>query len=309
MFFTILEKIFQMFLILFLGLLCYRKNFLDDATTVKLSDLLLMIVNPLVIFVSYQIEFDLALLRNLFITMGVAAISFAVQILLIHLIVPKKGNPQADVERLSAIYGNCGFIGIPLISGLLGREGVFYMTAYLTVFYLFFWTHGVVIMAGKTDVKSTFRNLLSPAIVGVVLGLMCFLMKIRLPETIVGAMDLVGGMNTPLAMLVAGATLGQSNIRECFGKLRTYWVVALKLILMPVVALIMMLPLHLPHTVVVTLLVAAGCPIGACCTMFALKYKGNGKYASEMFVTSTLLSAVTIPLLVLLTERLGMLGG
>lgn len=306
---TILEKIFQMFLILFLGLLCYRKNFLDDATTVKLSNFLLMIVNPLVIFVSYQIDFDPALLHNLLITMGLAAASFAVQILLIHLIIPKKENPQADVERLSAIYGNCGFIGIPLISGLFGREGVFYMTAYLTVFYLYFWTHGVVIMAGKTDVKSTVKNLLSPAIVGVVLGFVCFLLKIRLPDTIVGAMDSVGSMNTPLAMLVAGATLGQSNIRECFGKLRTYWIVALKLIFVPVVALIMLLPFYLPSTVVVTLLVAAGCPIGACCTMFALKYKGDGKYASEMFVTSTLLSAVTIPLLVLLTEWLGMFGG
>lgn len=303
----ILEKIVRMFLILFLGLLCYRKNFLDDATIGKLSNFLLMIVNPLVIFVSYQMDYDPALLNNLLINMALAAVSFAVQIVLIHLIVPRKGNPQADVERLSAIYGNCGFIGIPLISSLFGREGVFYMTAYLTVFYLYFWTHGVIIMVGKTDVKSTVKNLLSPAIVGVVLGLVCFLLKIRLPETLVGAMDSVGSMNTPLAMLVAGATLGQSNIRACFGRLRTYWIAGLKLILVPAVVLAMLLPLKLPGTVVVTQLVAAGCPIGACCTMFAIKYRNDGKYASEMFVTSTLLSAVTIPLLILITEQLGML--
>ena len=303
----ILEKITRIFLILFLGLLCYRKKILDDATIGKLSNFLLMIVNPLVIFVSYQTDFDPLMLKNLLITMGVSAAAFVVQIVLIHLIVPKKGNLNWDIERLSAIYSNCGFIGIPLVNSLYGREGVFYLTAYLTVFYLFFWTHGVIIMAGKTDVRSTVKNLLSPAITGVILGLICFLARIRLPETIVGAMDSVGSMITPLAMLVAGATLGQSNIRECFGKPRTYWIVALKLLLVPLAALLLVLPLKLPAIVVMVVLVASACPVGACCTMFALKYKNDGRYASQLFVTSTLLCAATIPLLVLLSEALGLI--
>lgn len=303
----IAEKITMMFLILILGILCYKKKFLDDETSVKLSNFLLMIVNPLVIFVSYQIDFDAALFRNLMLMLGLSAVSFAVQILLIHVLIPQKNNRDAAVERLSAIYGNCGFIGIPLINSLFGREGVFYMTAYLTVFYLYFWTHGVIIMAGKTDVKSTLKNLLSPAIVGVVLGLICFLTQLRLPGVIVDAMDSVGSMNTPLAMLVAGATLGRSDLRVCLRNKRIYWICALKLLIVPAVAMLMVFPLGLPQTVVMTLLVAAACPIGACCTMFALKYKGDGRYASELFAVSTVLSALTIPLLVLVTEWLGIL--
>lgn len=303
----IIQKITMMFLILILGIFCFKKNYLDEGTSVKLSNFLLMIVNPLVIFVSYQIDFDEALFQNLLVVLGLSAVAFAVQILLIHLIVPKKENVNAAIERLSAIYGNCGFIGIPLINSLFGREGVFYMTAYLTVFYLYFWTHGVIIMAGKTDVKSTLKNLLSPAIVGVVLGLVCFLTQLKLPQVIVGAMDSVGSMNTPLAMLVAGATLGKSNIRACLKNVRIYWICFLKLILVPASAMLMLLPLKLSAPVVMTLLVACGCPIGACCTMFALKYKGDGQYASEMFAVSTIISAVTIPLLVLLSEVLGIL--
>ncbi len=303
----IIQKIVMMFLILLLGLLCYKKGFLDDETSVKLSNFLLMIVNPLVIFVSYQIDFDRTLLRNLAVVLLLSAIAFTVQILLIHLLIPGKRNADAAIERLSAIYGNCGFIGIPLISSLFGREGVFYMTAYLTVFYLFFWTHGVILMAGKTDAKSTLKNLLSPAIIGVVLGLACFLTRVRLPGVIVDAMDSVGSMNTPLAMLVAGATLGKSNLKACLKNRRIYWVCFLKLILVPASAMLMLLPLRLPAAVVMTLLVACACPIGACCTMFALKFKGDGTYASELFAASTVLSAVTIPLLVVFTETLGIL--
>ena len=303
----IIDKIIMMFLIMMLGVICYKKNFLDEGTSVKLSNFLLMIVNPLVIFVSYQIDFQADLFQNLLLVLGLSMVSFAVQILLIHLVIPGKKNRDATIERLSAIYGNCGFIGIPLINSLFGREGVFYMTAYLTVFYLYFWTHGVIIMAGKTDLKTTAKNLLSPAIVGVVLGLVCFLAQLRLPSVIVSAMDSVGSMNTPLAMLVAGATLGKSDLRVCLRKKRIYWICALKLLIVPAVAMAMVLPLALPQTVVMTLLVAAACPIGACCTMFALKYKGDGQYASEMFAVSTVLSAVTIPLLVLVTEWMGIL--
>ena len=307
MWMLIVRKIFTMFLILFLGLLCYKKQLLDDQTTVKLSDFLLMIVNPLVIFVSYQIDFEEALLRNLFIVMLFSAMAFVLQILLIRWLVPSRNNPDADIERLSAIYGNCGFIGIPLISSLFGREGVFYMTAYLTVFYLFFWTHGVITMAGKTDVKSTLKNLCSPASIGVVLGLLCFLFQIKLHSDIVGAMDSVGSMNTPLAMLVAGASLGKSNILECLRKKRIYWVSALKLLVVPAVCMLLLLLIKLPSTLAVTLLVAAGCPVGACCAMFALKYKQDGQYASEIFAVSTLLSALTIPLLIAATELFGIL--
>ena len=299
----VLKKITGMFLILFLGVLCYRKNFFDDNMISKLSGFLLTVVNPLVIFVSYQIEYDPALLRNLLITLALAGGSFAVQIITVHLIVPQKGNADADIERLSTIYGNCGFIGIPLINSLYGREGVFYMTAYLTMFYLFFWTHGVIIMAGKTDIKTTLKKLLSPAIIGVMLGLVCFVAKIRFPEVIISPMDSVGSMNTPLAMLVAGATLAQSDVSSCFGKRRTYWVTFLKLILTPLIVIVILLPFHVALEIAVTLIIAAGCPVGACCTMFALKYKNDGRYASSLFVVSTLFSVITIPLLILLTEQ------
>lgn len=304
---VMIEKIGMLFLILLLGVFCCKKNFLDEKTSVKLSNFLLMIVNPLVIFVSYQIDFDEALFHNLLLVLLLSAAAFVVQIVAIHLLIPNRNNVNAAIERLSAIYGNCGFIGIPLINSLFGREGVFYMTAYLTVFYLFFWTHGVILMAGKTDGKSVAKNLLSPAIIGVVLGLICFLFRLRLPNVLVSAMDSVGSMNTPLAMLVAGATLGQSDLTACLRNRRIYWICFQKLVLLPAIAMAMLIPLHLDATVVMTMLVASACPVGACCTMFALKYKGDGRYASELFAMSTILSAVTIPLLTALTQALGIL--
>ena len=39
-------------------------------------------------------------------------------------------------------------MGIPLINGLFGAEGVFYLTGYVTVFNVMVWSHGVIFFGG-----------------------------------------------------------------------------------------------------------------------------------------------------------------
>lgn len=293
----VLQKITVMFLILTAGILCFRWKLIDEESNRKLSNLLLQLVNPVVIFVSYQMEYDSRLIRNLILAFVLAFICFAVQIVVCNLLIRKKENKNYQVERLCAIYSNCGFIGIPLINGLFGREGVFYLTGYLTIFYLFLWTHGVILMTGKADRKITIKNLCSPAIVGVILGVICFLFQILLPDTIVEALSSIGSMNTPLAMLVAGAALGQTSLRSCIGNLRIYYISAVRLIMLPFCLILLFQFLPYSPVLILTTLIAAACPVGACCTMFALKYGEDGTYASQIFTVTTLLCIGTIPFL------------
>ena len=140
------------------------------------------------------------------------------------------------------------------------------MTAYLTVFYLFFWTHGVLLMTGRNSARETVKNLLSPAVIGVLVGLACFLLRIRLPQLFTDALDSVGSMNTPLAMLVAGATLGQAGLQSLLQRPRAYYVSFLKLVVVPALMILILAFFRIPEAVKVTLIVASGCPVGACCT-------------------------------------------
>lgn len=300
----VLEKIGIMFLILALGVICFKKGLFDEALTKRLSTFLLQVVNPAVIFVSYQISYTNELLVSLGYSFALSVLAFLIQIAVTYLVVGKHSVNSA-VERLSVIYSNCGFFGIPLANSLFGREGVFFLTGYLTVFYLFFWTHGVILMIGKSGVKETVRNLLSPAIVGVVLGLVCFVGRIKLPSVLVDAFDSVGSMNTPLAMLVAGATLAQSNLVSSFTNLRIYLISAFKLLLVPMAVALVFSFLLLDPVMLLVIIIAVACPVAASCTMFALRYGKDSIYASQLFIVTTLLSIVTIPLVVFLSNLLG----
>lgn len=300
----VLEKIGIMFLILALGVICLKKGIFDEELTKHLTTFLLQVISPAVIFVSYQITYSHELLVNLGYSFVLSFAAFLIQILVALLVVRKKTFNGA-IEKLSIIYSNCGFFGIPLADGIFGREGVFYLTGYLTVFYLFFWTHGVILMIGRGGVKETAKNLFSPAIVGMILGFLSFILKIPVPNVIIQTLDSVGSMNTPLAMLIAGATLAQSNLFSCFSSPRIYLISVYKLFLVPVVVALAFYLLPLNPVMLLTIIIASACPVGASCTMFALRYGKDSIYASQLFIVSTLLAIISIPLVVTFSNLIG----
>lgn len=293
---TVIEKIIEMFIILIAGVLAYKTGLIDRNTTAKLSNLLLMLVSPLLIFQSYQMDFNIKLLYGLLFTLLASAITFICCILISQFII--KGNIEKNpIEKIAVIYSNCAFIGIPLISGILGSEGVFYMTAYTTVFNVLFWTHGVWVMSGNGELKGIWKNLLTPAIVAVAVGLCFFVFQIRLPSLVGEPVQMIASMNTPLAMIIAGANLAQGNILKSLRNIRLYFVSFLKLIIMPVAGIIILRVMHLDFNVAFTVFIAMACPAGATTIMFAERYEKDAYYAAEIFMFTTVLSAVTIPML------------
>lgn len=311
---AVIVKITEMFVIFLCGVLVYRAGLIDAAAVRKMSDLLLLFITPMLIFQSYQVDFDAGLLRGLLWTLAASALTYLVCIVLSELIFRKKTN-RAPVEKAAVVYSNCAFIGIPLISGILGSEGVFYMTAFSTMFNLLLWTHGVLIMnpqntgKGASSSRTSFdpsvlKNLLTPAIFAVLAGLVCFVLQLRLPSILSEPFDMIASMNTPLAMIIAGANLAQGHFLQSLKNRRLYLLCLIKLILFPLASLIVLSLLPLSFPVAFTVFIAVACPTAATTIMFADRYHQDAPYASELFVMTTVFSAVTIPLLSILAEQL-----
>ncbi len=297
---TAFDQIIIMFIIIITGVICYKIKLIDKEINKKLADLVLMLVNPIVIFVSYQREFEPALLNGLLISLGLAVASHLFGILISILILPKKNHEDnIGIERFAVIYSNCGFMGIPLVNGLFGSEGVFYITAYLTIFNLFAWTHGMAAISGKADRKSLLQAMVSPMVLATAAGFLMFLCRISLPPILTSALSYIGDMNTPLAMLVAGATIAQADLKKLLTKVRAYYITGIKLLLMPIAMLFIFHFFDLSKTVLLTAILAAACPSAATVTLFALRFDKDYLYASELFAITTIFSLITIPIVML----------
>lgn len=300
---TAFNQIFIMFIIILIGMICYKVKLIDKETNKKLSDIVLLLANPIVIFVSYQREFNSSLLTGLLISLVLAVATHLFGIF-ISIIVLRKKNQEADIsiERFAIVYSNCGFIGIPLVNGIFGSEGVFYIAAYMTVFNLFAWTHGIISISGKNDKKSIIKALTSPLIIATVFGFTLFACKIMLPDIIIKALSYVGNLNTPLAMMIAGVTIAQTNLVKLVSKVRIYYITFFKLLFVPIAMLLFFSFFDIPQVVLLTSVLAAACPTAATISLFSISYDKNYLYASELFAMSTILSLFTIPLVMIIAN-------
>ena len=302
---VVLRQAFIMLMLILVGAGCFKLKLLTKQTVTELSGLVLKVVNPIVILMAYQRENKPELVHNLGWTFLLTVIAYAVACAVAYLGIRDREGQETVIERFSSIYSNCGFMGIPLVMAMFGYEGVFYLTAFLTGFNALVWSHGVMMMSGERSLKSLTKVLTSPAIIAIVVGMVLFFFNITLPSLLSETFEMVGNLNTPLAMIVAGATIAQTNLIKVLTKPRVFYVAALKLLVIPLLCIVIFRFLPLDQTVEMTVLAASAAPSAAICTMMSLMYGRNAAYASEIFGMTTLLSIATMPFLMMVYGWIG----
>lgn len=300
MFILIFSQLLKMFFIMLLAFVCYRIRLVGQEGNRTVSDLLLLVVNPCVILTALQTDYDTELVHGLLLAFVAAAVSNVIAIFAANLFIPVKKNPDYCIERFSVVYSNCGFIGIPLIHSVLGNKGVFFLTAYITLFNLFSWTHGLSLMKKEFSLKELKEGLLSPVVIATGVALILFFSQIALPDILLDSMTYIADMNTPLAMMVAGFSVAQADLKKLFTTLKIYRASILKLLIVPLLTLAALALCRFPHDVAYTILIAAACPTATTGTMMAIRFRQNYTYASEIFAFSTILSIFTIPVVIFL---------
>lgn len=308
-----------MFILLAVGYLLYKKKLLGDEATGQLSNIAISIINPIVIFNAYQTDFNPSLFRGL---MYALLLAFMAQTILVasSYIIVRTTSKNFEIERFALGYSNCAFMGIPLIEAIYGAEGVFYLTAFITAFNVFMWTHGVMLMGGRSSfaapngkkapgerAKSLLKIVVSPAILSIVLGLVCFFTGLRMPQIIQQPLNYLGSMNTPLAMLVSGATIARSGLLDAFKNRRVYILQSVKLLIVPMLLAALYVPMELfgiKSMIVETVIIAAAAPTASSTIMFSYKYGKDAGYAANHFALSTLAGMITMPLVLAFSKML-----
>ena len=179
---------------------------------------------------------------------------------------------------------------------------MFYGSAYLAVFNILNWTHGIYLYTQDRKSLSLKKILINPGVIGVVIGLALFFARIRLPGVLYTAVDYMAGLNTPLAMLLLGVFLADVNFSTALKNGRLYLVSFVRLVLVPVIGILLLKLPFVGAAVAVAVLIPAACPSATAAALFAAKYDLDAGYASEIVALNTLMSIVTIPLIVALNQ-------
>lgn len=305
----LVNQVTIMFLLIMVGFLLYKIKVISDHTNQQLTNIVLYVVIPAMILDTYQMDYDKTEARNMLLGFALSFVSIVIGILISYILKIKSKKESLATERFCVIFTNCGFMAIPLISAIFGKLGVFYCNTYLTVFNILIWTYGVVLMKNKKDNKEkrTFREMIKPFItptmICIVLGLSMYFMGIKFPSPVAKATEYIASMNTPLAMIVSGVYIAQSDLLSAISKLRVYYIAILKSFVVPFVVLLVFAFIPVDNILRVTILISAACPTATICMLFASKFDGDVERASNVFTICTLLSMISLPLVILIAQN------
>ncbi len=310
MYILVIKQLIIMLLIAVSGFAVTRKFKFGKVEQRFISQILLLYVNPCLIINNFNIEFDESKFHGFIIALVLALaahLTMMAAAMVIYRSSPKKEHALCGLNRLASVFTNCGFIGIPLINGVLGNEGVFYLLAFIVVSTVFIWVFGPMMMGEKTDAAKILTN---PNVICIVAGLVIFRLSIPIPEVISKSIVFIGNMNTPMAMILLGMLF--ANFSSTNGK--TYALPALKLCIVrhAVMCVLMLCLLKVAlmvipgseglaaTTICMVTYIACLCPVGMSISSFAVLFGKDESYGALLCLASSLVCVVTLPISVAL---------
>lgn len=299
------KKILSLLLMLLMGVALVRLKLLRPEDSRPLSVLSLYLITPCLNLSAFQVQYSESVRNGLLLAFGAAVLVELLMILAAELL--GRVFPLDPVEKTSAIYANAGNMVIPIVVSLLGQDYVIYAMAYTSVQQFLFWSHCKMTLCGERsfDLKKVFFNINMAA---VLLGGGMFLAQIQFPALIRDTISDVGGLIGPLSMIITGMLIGGMDLKKVFTYRRVWLTASLRLLVFPFVALLVLkfspLAALLPdgRTILMITMLAAAAPSAATVTQMAQVYDHDADYASACSVVTTLLCAVTMPVMLLLYQ-------
>lgn len=312
MYITVLKQLLIMMAIAVLSFAFSKKNRLGDSESSFLSRLLLYFVNPCLIFNSFNREFDNQKLKKLAFVILLSLILHIIMTVVVTIFVRSKDEKakQLDgLDKVGTVLTNCGFIGIPLINGVFGPEGIFYLTGYLAVFNIWLWTYGEYQMSHSFRIKKVLTN---PNIVALLCGLLLYCLPVTLPDVIAKPLSYISDMNTALSMVLLGLLFASfKKTSDAPYARRIAKVCLLRLVICPLVSLMLVLSVWKLfasgsglRTELFVAFICSLCPVGMSVSSFACLFNKDASYTSLMVLSTSVLCIISVPTFVRIAELL-----
>ena len=272
--FPLVSKILSLLVLLGAGVVLVRTKLLKKEDSVTLSKISVFLLSPCVIVSSFSMQVDGQAGHNLLLCFFYAILANFLFLFLGTFL--KRPLHLSPVEEMSLEYTNCGNFVLPIVAGVLGEEYLLYVSAYITVYNLLVWTHGIHLFQerdknspeacsnkdyfkevcskedyckaghskeeysnGEHKANALFKILFNPNILAILFGVFLFFTKISLPAPLSLAISDLGKMIGPISMLITGIVLGTMSFKKILSYKRIYMITAFRLLLFPSIYLLL----------------------------------------------------------------------
>ena len=294
----LLPQMIMIFLEIALGYACAKLGVITDRDSKFLSNFILLILCPCTMLAGSSVEGGretvFLMVQGFFLMLGLYLVSTAVCSAAAKLLHFSAGKRAVLIG--AAAMPNCGFIGIPLVTALLGSQlGIVYPTAAMASYNLWFFTY--VTSLFHPGRKPEPKSLITPTNIATVVMIFLLAAGIRLPAPIHSFVSAVGNCTVPLALMIIGVMLAGSDLKTLFMRPYLYLVTVLRGLVFPLLFMLVLKLLPLDRTMCLALAAIASCPAGSLTAVLAKQSGMEEELAGQSVAQSTMFMIVTVPLM------------
>ncbi|MFX4299613.1 MULTISPECIES: AEC family transporter [Roseobacteraceae] len=216
----------------------------------------------------------------------------------------KQSTEVTAIEAQCAVIGNTGFLGVPMLTLLLGEAAIGPIVLALAVDLIVFSSLIVILITASREgeirlgiVKAVGIGLLkNPMIVAITLGFFWSALRIPIPGPFNEFLGILGGAATPCALFAIGASLASKSAERLSV---AGWLSFCKLVLHPLFVAFAAIFLFSVDAFSATVIIsAAALPVAGNIFMLAQHYGVAPQRVSAAILVSTAISIVTVSLVI-----------
>lgn len=291
----ILQQMAVIAILVGVGIMLYKRGMVDDATSKRLSAIVIDVCNPALVM-SCVLTGDIkATHKELLTAVGVAVVIYGL-LCVLGILIPKLIRVPAIEQKyynLMTVYTNVGFIGIPVGKAVLSDTGMLYVIVFNVMFCLFFYTHGIQVLGGKKE-KIKLSKLLSPGTIMSLLTLVVFWFDISLPDVLGNSIVYLGNATVFLSMSLLGISLAKAAFKEALKEKSIWPYILVRMLLLPILLAYVLRALHFSEDMVQAFCLMVSMPVANLPLIQAEKTGENTQILSRGIMVTTVVSFVTI---------------
>lgn len=294
---VISSQLIQFVVMLACGYLAARRGIIPRPFLDGLAKLIMAVLIPLLIFANamhgttWDMMIESSVIMVLMACMYVGLI--AVQAIVARLL-GLTGN-HSRMYQATTIFGNAGFIGIPILLAAFPSHGGIYVTLMSIVDQCFLWTYGLYLTTPSGSGQSfSWKYFINPALIAVVLSIVLIAAGITLPGPLEQSLLTIGHAATPLALIYLGALLYYSDWSVAAKTKEVYVGMVVKLLCYPLAFFYVAKALCSDLDAVRAITLLASLPTMAVIAMFAAAKHNDGDFALGVVLIMTVVSMATL---------------
>lgn len=294
---TVFAKMAMLLLIMLLGWLCARTGITGPEFNRRVTPLLVKVLLPATILNSVLSVPDFSgseLLEYILVMTVMVVLQMLAAWFLPRLM--RTRSEDVGATRLVTAFGNVGFVGLPVVAAIFGDEMVFFASLCNIPFNLALYSCSAAQLSPDGG-RVRWQDVLNAPVIATLLSVVLLLSRVHVPGVLADTISSVSGVTIPLSMLVIGTSLGGISVRSALTDWRVYAVSAMRLLVCPLLTWVVLRPFVSGMMLSLPVIMAA-CPSAILVTALCLQYGRSDAFASKCIFLSTILSAVTIPLLI-----------